>query len=461
VALPVALVGCGGQTAEPAPELTLRPCTIGDAPARCGTLQVAENPSKPNGTQIGLRVAVFKATSPKPEPDPLFWFAGWGSGGVTDDAAGVISAFAQINGDRDVVFIDQRGTGSSAVVCRLPSAPQLVSGAFGRVTRAARECAERVGPNLRYYTSSVAVDDFDQVRRALGYEKINIYGGSYGVTTGQIYLLRHGAHVRTAVFDSGSLLDVHIFEQQPPNKQRVLELLFARCDADRACHDAFPNVREEYEQILSRLARHAMAVPGTKLRLDPASFASALDSFVAYTPGKAVVPRLIHLVATGQLARAVADFPQDAEPNAQLAYQLLIQCSEPWASWRPAEIDRLASGTDFEPLYQLDAKAVAAACKGFPRADVPTSIGERVHTDVPVLFLTGAEDGADPPANVANARRELPNSRTVVFAAAGHGQLGLRCAQDLTARFVLRGTAAGLDTSCAGYAALQPFDTRR
>ncbi len=136
---------------------------------------------------------------------------------------------------------------------------------------------------------------------------------------------------------------------------------------------------------------HARALRNAQRRREPVEADGETD---------AVVPRLIHLAATGQLARAVADFPQDAEPNAQLAYQLLIQCSEPWASWRPAEIDRLATGTDFEPLYQLDAKAVA-------------------------------------------------------------GQLGLRCAQDLTARFVFRGTAAGLDTSCADYAALQPFDTRR
>src|SRR5581483_8247984 len=112
------------------------------------------------------------------------------------------------------------------LVCNTPS--DLLDRSSPAVTRAARGCANRLGPNLRYYTSAIAVDDFDQVRRALGYNKINIYGGSYGVTTGQIYLLRHGSHVRTAVFDSGSLLDVHIFERQLVNKQRALEQLFAR-----------------------------------------------------------------------------------------------------------------------------------------------------------------------------------------------------------------------------------------
>jgi pimeloyl-ACP methyl ester carboxylesterase len=104
---------------------------------------------------------------------------------------------------------------------------------------------------------------------------------------------------------------------------------------------------------------------------------------------------------------------------------------------------------------------MGATCAGFPKADVPAAIGERVHSNVPVHFLSGAEDGADPPANIANADRELPNSRKVIFAAVGHGQLGLRCAQSLIAEFVASGSATGLDASCARTAALQPFDTRK
>jgi pimeloyl-ACP methyl ester carboxylesterase len=440
------------------PTIALAPCVIGGSPARCGTLRVAENPSDPDGRQIPLKVAVFKAQSSNPKPDPLVWFAGWGGAGVSDDAANVVSAFVTVNADRDLVFIDQRGTGSSKLVCDLPPSLKLADPAA--VTAAARRCAARSGPNLRYYTSTVAVDDFDLVRRALGYDKINIYGGSYGVTTGQIYLLRHGSHVRTAAFDSGSLLDVHIFERQLVNKQRALEQLFARCTADAACNNAYPNLRREYAQTVARLARHPVSVPGTTVPLDPAAFASVLDELFAYTPGKAVVPRLIHLVATGQLARAAAAVPESGPQPPGLAYQLLIQCNEPWASWRRSEIERLSPGSFLAPPFRNAATTMAAACAGFPKADVPSAIGKRVHSDVPVLFLSGDEDGADPPANIADARRELPNSRTVVFRAAGHGQLGLPCAQTLIAEFVRRGTATGLDATCARSAAFLPFDTR-
>jgi pimeloyl-ACP methyl ester carboxylesterase len=447
--------------ASTASAIALEPCSIGTLPAQCGTLSVAENPSEPNGAQIALNVAVVKAQSSDPKHDPLFWFAGWGSGGVTDDAANVVSAFTGVNVDRDIVFIDQRGTGSSQLVCRLEDTMTLDSATLGRITAAARNCADRIGPNLRYYTSAFAVDDFDQVRQALGYGTINIYGGSYGVTTGQIYLLRHGANVRTAVFDSGSLLDVHLFEQQPPNFQRALELLFARCAADAPCHAAYPNLRSEYEQIVARLAHGSIPIPGATIALNPVTFAAVLDTMLAYTPGKAAVPRIIHLVATGKIARAAALVTPESTPDGELVYKILIQCSEPWASWRPATIERVGQGTFLRPFSLMIAANVGAACAGFPKVSVPAAIGERVHSSVPVLFLSGNEDGADPPANIAHAQRELPNSLTVIFPGAGHGQLGLLCAQNLIASFVGLGSTEGIETSCAQTAALQPFDTRK
>src|SRR4051794_23301443 len=107
VALAVTLValGCGGQTSS---KLALSPCEIGAFRAECGQLRVAENPSEPDGKRIALNVAVVRALSTNPKHDPVFWFSGWGGAGVSDDASGVITAFSNVNVDRDIVFIDQR-----------------------------------------------------------------------------------------------------------------------------------------------------------------------------------------------------------------------------------------------------------------------------------------------------------------------------------------------------------------
>ena len=436
--------------------LGLRSCTIAGHAAKCGAYMASENPAEPSGRRIRLNVAVFQATNGHPKADPLFWFAGWGSGGVSDDAGNVISALRRVNIDRDVVFIDQRGTGSSKLVCALPSGPRAPSASA--VTTAVHRCAARIGPGLRYYTTAVAVDDFDRIREVLGYPKINIYGVSYGVTSGQIYLQRHGTRVRSAVFDGGSLLDVRIFESAAPNAQRALDLLFAHCAADTQCSTAYPHVRREFAQVLGRLARAPISIPGKKLHLDQAGLAQIVDDMLASFVGKAELPRVIHLVATGDVAEAATlARPYVAGDSGQLAYQLLIQCSEPWASWRPRQIEQLAHGTFMASAQRQSAGMVSAACRALPAAAVPRAIGERVHSATPVLFLVGNEDPTDPPANVTNARRELANSRTVVFPVSGHGQLGLLCGQNLIADFVTAGSARGLDTSCAKTALRSEF----
>jgi len=456
-AVVVAIVASRPQ--EPPPALDLHACTIGGRSARCGTLAVPEDPGAPGGRTVRLRVAVVPPWGGAAKPDPLFWFAGWGGGGVTDDAPHVLGALREVNRDRALVFVDQRGTGASKVVCRLPTGPSLGLVSERAVTAAARRCAQRAGPGLRFQTTAVAADDVDRLRSALGYEKVNVYGASYGVTSGLVYVLRHGAHVRTAAFDSGSLLDVPIFARVAPNAQRALDDLLAACAADTACDTAYPRLRAELAQVQARLARSPVAVPGSPEPLTSAAFADALEELLATTASKAIVPRVIHLLATGQVGPAVAlARPFAASSGSTLASQLLIQCNEPWAARRPAEVARLDAGTFYAPAAGVEVRTTGAACRGIPRADVPASVGRRFRSHVPVLFLSGADDPADPPANIADARREMPNSRTVVFPSSGHGQLGTLCAQNLIADVIDRGTVAGIDASCARTAVRQEFD---
>lgn len=457
----VALAGCGGSARRVA-TISLEECTFGAIKAQCGTLRVPEAPASAAGKRIPIAVAVVKARDPKPSLDPLFYFAGWGSAAIEDDLKTAVPMLARVNEHRDLVFIDQRGTGrSNALVCDVPRRHELERGEARAVTEAARRCAARIGPNLRYYTTAVAVDDFDAVRVALGYDKVNVYGGSYGGTTGQAYLLRHGAHVRAMVLDGASLLDVRIFERAGTNAQRALELLFLRCAADRACHAAFPDPAADYRRVAAHLRRAPIWIATRNDPVDAIVFADTLDELVAYTPSKPVVPAVLRLAATGRLSSAASVLApeQDTTARDNLAYMLLIQCSEPWASRRRAETTRLSAGSFIAPLLKRSVATIAAVCRGFPRGLVPRNLGQRVRSAVPVLFLTGAEDPADPPANVKDAQRELPNARVVVFPAAGHGQLHLDCAQELIDTFVSRGSASNLDASCAQTAAELPFVT--
>ena len=106
----------------------------------------------------------------------------------------------------------------------------------------------------RFYTTSEAMDDLDDVREALGYDKINLVGYSYGATAAQYYLRQHEAHVRTMTLGGGSLLDVPVFELWAQNSQRAMDLILDRCLADPACEAAFPNLKAEFKGLFARLA---------------------------------------------------------------------------------------------------------------------------------------------------------------------------------------------------------------
>ena len=451
VLLALAVIGLG-----PLKGSWLHPCEVGGFRAECGSFTVREVPANPDSRTLHLRVVVLKATSRKRLGDPLFWFAGWGGAGASEDAPGVVQYLRRVNEQRDLVFIDQRGTGSSRLGCAVPSAPKLTAAGL---TAAARRCAAKIGPGLRYYTSAVAVDDVDRVRQKLGYQRINLYGGSYGATTAQIYLLRHRSHVRSVVLDSGSLLDVHIFERSARGVQRALGFIFRRCARDTACSTAFPHLPQELRSLMKELAQRPITIPGLGEQLTPTTLGAAIGELVAFAGGKAETPLFIHLLATGKIREAAALARRNIGPQrTELAYQVLIECSEPWASRRLAQIAQLSAGTITGRFQLRNALQMQAVCRGLPRAPVPASIGRRVRSNVPVLILTGNEDPADPPANVAHARRELPNSATVIFPNSGHGQLGLLCAQNLIADFVAHPVPAALDSLCARTAIRSEFD---
>src|SRR5688572_13331352 len=144
------------------------------------------------------------------------------------------------------------------------------------------------------------MDDLDAVREALGYDKINLYGPSYGATAAQYYLRQHEDRVRSVVLDGGTLLDVPIFEQIAPNSQRALDILFDRCATDPVCDEAFPDLRDEFDEVVERVARHPVTTsidhPGTgePIVVDAPTFAAAVHGGLVEGTVIGDLPRLIH-----------------------------------------------------------------------------------------------------------------------------------------------------------------------
>src|SRR5688572_3960416 len=206
VTLLFATIQVGARRADtPKPSLELKTCQVrgikGDA--KCGTLEVFENRATRKGRKIPINVVVLPATGAKREPDALFYFAGGPGSAATEDAPGFVDILARIREHRDLVFVDQRGTGqSNPLNCNLfnPADPQSFFGSFFPVDDV-RKCREQLEPkaDLTLYTTEIAMDDLDEVRAALGYEQINLYGASYGTRAALVYLRQHPKHVRTAM----------------------------------------------------------------------------------------------------------------------------------------------------------------------------------------------------------------------------------------------------------------------
>ena len=244
------------------PTIQLEPCLLGSYKGQCGTAKVYENRIAHSGRVIDLRVAVIKAQGKNPAPDPIFYLAGGPGQAATED--GTRQQFpASLTVNHDLVFVDQRGTGSSNMVV-IPSSFDFSGVNQPGLVRQVKAWVANViiGKNMdpKFYTTSLAMDDLDDVRSALGYDKINLVGYSYGATAAQYYLRQHEDHVRTVFLGSGSLLDIPVFERWALNGQQALDNIFDLCQADPACHKAYPDLKEEFADLMARAATQPVTI---------------------------------------------------------------------------------------------------------------------------------------------------------------------------------------------------------
>ena len=241
------LVPLGGTASA----LPLLPCTLaGGVAARCGTFTVREDRTAPPGRTISLRVAVIPARDGRTKADPLVHITGGPGGSAVADALWMLSVFSEVNESRDIVLVDQRGTGgSNRLDCPRPRS-SLTKAAAVRAYMA--DCMKGLAADPRQYTTMPALDDLDDVLRALGYRQVNVYGASYGGTAAQYFLAEHGELVRTVILDGATLLDVPIFELWGRNGQRALRSILDRCAGSKQCRARYPRVRREHSRSSRR-----------------------------------------------------------------------------------------------------------------------------------------------------------------------------------------------------------------
>ena len=444
-----AAAALGGSA--PAPALTLQPCDVQSVAARCGTLRVPENRAEPTGRTIGLHVVVVPARH-KAEPDAFTYLAGGPGGAATEQTYSIVSVWAAVNERHDILLVDQRGTGmSSPLDCPQPKKP-IVTPAQERAYD--RSCLAGLHADPRQYGTRAAMDDLDDVRAALGYAQLDVYGASYGATAAQVYLKRHRHSVRTLTLDGATFLGVPFYGSFARNAQHALAQLAKRCAAEAPCARAFPH----WPQTLARLIRTWNARPVHRTRaatITGNELAGVVETMLLNADSAASIPLVVARAAAG----AYGPLNQQVEPGVFTTQVMFwsVWCNEPWVGLG-------AKGpwhTDFDGYTALTIAQYREACSFLPKRPEPAAAWTLpTRSAVPLLVLAGGADPQDPLGNVPGLRETFPNARAIVVPYYGHavGQYG--CLGGLVSDFIDRASANGLDTRCVRAITPPPFALR-
>jgi pimeloyl-ACP methyl ester carboxylesterase len=450
----------------------LKPCRLDgtDEELLCGKLTVFENRETRTGRTIDLNIVVLPALDQKNKAEPLFDLAG-GPGASSVDAAGFYAREGkEYRRGHDVVCVDQRGTGQSN---RLAIPQEKTAQHYLRemypidyVQKMRHELEKRA--DLTKYTTSIAMDDLDDVRAWLGYDRINLLGGSYGTRAVLVYMRRHSEHVRSAILLAVAPTDLKMPLHHSESAARAMDLLLGECERDAACHAAFPQIRDDWKNALAQLEKQPARVEyspdkaePTTVEIQPGVFEEKIRTWMYGRDKAARIPLIVHHAAAGDFAPflqqaigpSIPDFVADG-------MYLSVTCAEDVPFINQDEAAKLNAGNPFGN-YRVFQQT--RACGMWPRGEIPTDFLEPVSSNVPVLIFSGNMDPVTPPRYGEEVARHLPNSRHLIIPEAGHGVDGLTdpgCMDRIAIEFLDKGDANNLDVSCVERMAPPPFVTK-
>ena len=462
-----------GAAAPVAPDrsLPLSPCVIEHplrltvVPAECGVLVMPENPADPQGRQLRLHVARVAAISRRREADALFVLAGGPGQAATSFYAGVAGAFARIQRERDIVLIEQRGTGdSNGLTC--PEDEERLYAATGiEVAELTRRCLTAVARHAdpAFYTTSLAVTDLERVRAALAYERIDLYGVSYGTRVAQQYLRRYPARVRALILDGVVPPQLAIGPDVALDAERALQGILARCSADAACRARFADPAHDYQALRARLANASVSLSVAdpqggavrQMQFGREELATVLRLGGYSADYAALLPLFLNMGAHGDFSALAAQalLLTRSYEGIALGMHNSVVCAEDVPFW--GAIDRAALAATFMGASQVE--ALATLCRIWPHGPVDADLHAPLASAVPTLLLSGADDPVTPPRYAQLAAARFTDARQIVLPGFGHGQLTAPCMDRVLAQFLAHPVVASVDVSCLARARPMPF----
>ena len=429
----------------------------------CGQVRRALDAAQPQGPQIDVHFVVVPAAARNKQPDPVFFFAGGPGQSAMSLAGQAMALFTRLNNRRDIVFIDQRGTGRSApLACaddrHLPLAEQIDMGALQQRLQRCRVALQQLPHGqLAHYTTTEAMADADAVREALGAPQVNLVGASYGTRAALEYLRQFPQHVRRLVIDGVAPPDMVLPASFGIDAQAALDATLAACEADDTCRRRHPNLRERWHALLASLPRRVdvtdpMTGDTTPVLLDRDMLAGALRAPLYVPSLAAALPYAMAEAVEGRFTPLLGlSGATGGARGGQRIYwgmHFSVVCSEdmPLLERGAASVPPTADfSRQFIGFYR-------GVCREWPRGEVPEAFYRLPQSPAPALLFSGGLDPATPPRHGARVARALGSkAQHVVVPNAGHGIMGIGCTRDVVHRFIDAATEAQalqVDASC-------------
>jgi pimeloyl-ACP methyl ester carboxylesterase len=456
-----------------AQSLELTDCRISAGPgapsmaARCGTMLRPLDPTGVVSGEIELRVAVVAALNLTPEPDPLVPIAGGPGQGSVQFYTAYSWAFEEVRKNRDILLIDQRGTGESATMdCEFDD--DLIEGDYSveQTVAYTERCLEQLPYDPRFFTTSVAVMDMEAVREALGYPSLNVYGVSYGTRVAQHFARRYPGSTRTIVIDGVVPPQLSLGPEIATESQAAVDKILARCAENEACNERFPGVAADFAKVVAELREAPVNIvvphPSTgrpeELEFGEGELAGAIR-LLAYHPSSiALMPLLIHEAGKGNYVPLGSQFMMTmiAMLDAlSLGMHNAVMCTEDVPFYDKSLIDYDGLAASYMGSFQLE--ALEAICSVWPAGPIDDEFKVPLATDIPVLLLSGDADPITPPRYADLAAVELNNAAHLIGKHQGHGQISVGCTPQLVADFIATADPSGLDVTCMERSFVMPF----
>ena len=449
---------------EAAASLALKPCRIAhvDTEVKCATLDVFENRETQQGRKIPLNIVVLPAIARNKEPDPIFLFAGGPGQAATELAREALTILGGLNNKRDLVLIDQRGTGkSNGLFCKSVDAnsPEMIDpakrDAAGRKDITACRANLETKADLTQYTTTIAMADIDQVRAALGVETINLWGASYGTRAAMEYLRRFDNRVRSVVIDGVAPPSLMLPESFARDAGQALQKMFAACEGQTPCGKRHPELKAGADALLASLASQ----PRTVKIADPATgitreigvtremLLTALFSSLYVPEMAAMLPVLIAKARQGDYAPLMAMtavFGDFAEEKLARGMQLSVVCAE--------DVPRIArrnpASVQPQPFGNIFIEEFSKACALWPKGKTANDFEKPVKSAKPVLILSGGLDPVTPPQYGDEVKKNFSNALHAVAPNVGHGVSHRGCGPRLIKKFIETASFDELDAKC-------------